>query len=355
MELVVFKNILYGELKPWQLANEATKFYRQNLTIEFQNPKESIQEYYTAFKELHSDKPGLFKADGLEVYLLQADTEIELNINAPLVEATLEAPLTTTQKFYHYLLKNETTRLTDRIFQCFNKDISDIDKKGIVQSAVKSIKDLLLKVGTDQTSLPDDDLTNYVIAQLISNLVRLLKETELLYPDYLQSVPSTKQEVFGELLNMPVLESIIDITTPLYHTAKAVLAGVDTYQLPKDSRFSFGFTGDADNLKTVIYSLNRQIELLKDETTADQFQAVLTSKNLQIGASQIHLNCETTQFSYIVGKLEHSFTNFNPTSIEQSNLFYSKKGNLLKRNNLYKNKNSYPKQQTEIDNILKQL
>lgn len=357
MELVVFKNILYGELKPWQLANDTTKFYRQNLTAEFQNPKKSIQEYYMAFKELHSDKPGLFKADGLEVYLLQADTEIELNINAPLVETSLEAPLTTTQKFYHYLLKNETTRLTDRLFECFNKDISDIDKKGIVQGAVKSIKDLLLKIGTDQTSLPDDELTNYVIAQLIASLVRLLKETELLYPDYLQSVPSTKQEIFGELLNMPVPESEIENTTPLYNTVKGILLGTDTYTFEKDSRVSFGFKGNKDNLKKVLIELQREIELLNiDETTTDQLFSVLTSNDLKIGAPQIHIACQSNLFNHTWRKLKPQFTNLGAKAISDTNLFYTLNGKPFTKSNLDKKVNEFSNPLIDtINRITKQL
>ena len=356
MELTIFKSIIYGDLKPWASDAVNEKFYRQNLSPKFIQPKQTINEYYRALKVIHKNKPNLFKEDGLEIYLLQADTEISHDILHPLVEIQLDEPTTATQRFYHYLLLNEATRLSDRVFKCVNKDIGEIQKKEIVQNVVKSCKDLLLRIGTDQDSFKQTDLTAYVIPQLITNVIRFLKETEKLYPQFLSELPSNKNELYGELLQQPIPDIEIDKTTPEFETANNILLGIDDYKFEKDTRFSFGFNGDETKLKSTLSALNIHVELLnEDKTTVEQLVSVLTSKDLKIGAPQIHLNCETTQFSYIVSKMEQHFSNFNPTTIEQSNLFYSKKGTDLKRNNLYKNKNNYPKEQGTIDDILRQL
>ena len=162
--------------------------------------------------------------------------------------------------------------------------------------------------------------------------------------------------IFSELLNTESPDYKIDETTPEFTTVKNILLDIDNFKLEKDARLSFGFSGVKENLKSILFLLQRDIELLnEDKTSTDDLLAIFTSKDLKIGAKQIHLFCETTQFSYIVSKLEQHFTNLNPTTIESSNLFYSKKGTPLKRNNLYKNKSKYTKENDTIDNIIKQL
>ena len=87
----------------------------------------------------------------------------------------------------------------------------------------------------------------------------------------------------------------------------------------------------------------------------DDLVSVLTSRDLKIGAAQIFIGCETLEFSYIVKKLELSFSNFNPTSIDSSNLFYSKKGNAIKKGSLYNANQREPYKKAEIDNIFNHL
>ena len=134
MELTIFNNIIYGDLKPWSSSAIDEKFYRQNLTKEFIKPTSTINSYYDVLKELHRDKPNLFKEDGLEVYIQQKDTDRKVEILNPLIKLDLKEPTSSTQKFYYYLLTNETTRLTNRIFKCVNKDIGEIQKKSIYSS-----------------------------------------------------------------------------------------------------------------------------------------------------------------------------------------------------------------------------
>ena len=356
MELIIFKSIIYGDLKPWASNAVNEKFYRQNLSPSFIKPTHSISEYYNALKELHKDKPNLFKEDGLEIYLVQPNTFISHEILYPLMEVSLEVPITSTQKFYHYLLYNETTRLTDRVFKCINKEIDEIQKKEIIQNVVKSCKDLLLRIGTDQESFPKTELTSYVIPQLISNVIRFLKETEKLYQQYVYDLPATINELFGELLQQPSPDINIEKTTPEFQTVSDILLGNDNYKSEKDTRFAFGFNGDKEKLKSVLTALNSRLELLnEDKTSVAELLIVLTSKDLKLGTPQIHLGCETTQFSYIISRLEQHFRNFNPSTVEKSNLFFSKNGTVLKRNNLYKNNNKFPKKQSNIDEIIRQL
>lgn len=356
MELTIFKSIIYGDLKPWASDAVNEKFYRQNRSAKFIKPTQTINEYYKALKEIHKNKPNLFKEDGLEIYLLQADTEISHDILHPLVEIQLAEPTTATQRFYHYLLLNEATRLSDRVFKCINKDIGEIQKKDIVQNVVKSCKDLLLRIGTDQDSFKQTDLTAYVIPQLITNVIRFLKETEKLYPQFLSELPSNKNELYGELLQQSIPDIEIDKPTPEFQTVNNILLGLDDYKFEKDTRFSFGFTGDTTKLKSVLSLLNRNIELLnEDKTTVDDLYAVFTSKDLKLGAPQIYLGCQTLEFAYIVKKLALSFSNLSETTIDDSNLFFSKKGSPISRGSLYNANQKQPYKKEDIDNIFSHL
>lgn len=356
MDLIIFKSIVYGELKPWASNAINEKFYRQNMFAGFMKPTHTINEYYKQLKELHKDKQSLFSNDGLEIYIAQPDTETHHEILHPLVEISLTEPITTTQKFYHYLLYNEATRLTDRVFKCMNKDIREIQKKEIIQNVVKSCKDLLFCIGTDQQYFEKTELTLYVVPQLITNTIRFLKETELLYPQYLSDLPSTKNELYGELLQLPIPETTIDKTTPAFQTVNNILLGIDNYKFEKDTRFSFGFNSDPIKLKSVLFLLNRDFDLLnEDKTSVEDLLSVLINKDLKLGAPQIYLGCETLEFAYIVKKLELSFSNFNPTSIDSSNLFFSKKGNEIKKGSLYNANQKEPYKKVEIDNIFNHL
>jgi hypothetical protein len=172
----------------------------------------------------------------------------------------------------------------------------------------------------------------------------------------LADLASTKHELFGELLKQPIPETNIEKTTPEFQTVHNIVLGIDNFKFEKSNRFSFGFNGKTDNLKSILFLLNRDIELLnEDKTTVDDLVSVLTSRDLKIGATQIYIGCETLEFSYIVKKLELSFSNFNPTSIDSSNLFYSKKGNAIKKGSLYNANQREPYKKAEIDNIFNHL
>jgi hypothetical protein len=356
MDLTIYNHILYGDLKPWHCTDQERKFYRQNLRPQFQKP-ESNSQFYSALKELLNTKSNLFVDDGLDIYQTIVATDRNTELTGPLVKVDLKNPTSPLERFYHYLIFNETTRISNRIYNTYTRDISDISKKGIVQDAVKSVKDLLLKIGTDKGNLPTDDLTTYVIDQLIANLVRLLKEVEYLFPDDLFSIASTKEEIFGELLQMEIPENDIAETTALFSTVKGTLLGVDSFKLDKDSRVSFGFKGNGENLKAVLYGLQKEIELLNiDKTTVDQLYTVLTSKDLTIGAPQVYINCQSNLFNHTWRKLKSEFTNLGAKSIADTNLFHTLNGKPFTKTNLDKKVNEYSNSLIEaINRITKQL
>ena len=70
---------------------------------------------------------------------------------------------------------------------------------------------------------------------------------------------------------------------------------------------------------------------------------------------KVYFGCETVQLRYIIDELKNYFNNLTPTALEKSELFYTKTNKLLKAQNLYSNKIESPKNQSTIDNIIKQM
>ena len=127
MELIIYNNILYGSLKPWHCNDSDNKYYRQRLTPSLMTP-EHPDDYFSALKNIHPDKTELYADDGWDVYQTVKQSDREYTINAPLVTTEHAAPLTSTQRFYHFLLSNETTRITNRVYNTYTREISEISK-----------------------------------------------------------------------------------------------------------------------------------------------------------------------------------------------------------------------------------
>src|SRR5690606_42121882 len=90
----------------------------------------------------------------------------------------------------------------------------------------------------------------YVLTVLKLSLVRLLMETELLYPSYLNTPSTTETEIFAEYLGEPVPSEeyykISDALSTIQEEATAYTA-----QEPEE-RFSFGFNEDVEKLKAAL-------------------------------------------------------------------------------------------------------
>ncbi len=120
------------------------------------------------------------------------------------------------------------------------------------------------------------------------------------------------------------------------------------------NRLSFKFTGDEEKLKAALKSLILQIDLLPDDRQINYLFDILTADDLSEFSEPIRINCETKQFGYLINALKICFLNLNPTTVESSKLFNSKKNTLLTATNLYLKGND-PKRSEIIDNILYKL
>ncbi|MBU2018516.1 MAG: hypothetical protein KJ941_02615, partial [Bacteroidetes bacterium] len=107
---------------------------------------------------------------------------------------------------------------------------------------------------------------------------------------------------------------------------------------------------DRQILISLINTLTNKIDFLNsDLTSAEQLADVFMAKDLSQELPPIYFGCETTQLRYILDKFIPFFTRLAYKNIEDSKLFYTKKGTLIKGQNLYASKIDAPKDYLEID------
>jgi len=99
----------------------------------------------------------------------------------------------------------------------------------------------------------------------------------------------------------------------------------------------------------LLTQLNLKIEFLREDSSPEYFIAVLTRKS----EKEIHLNIDNRNFHYLLTKIQEYFFNYSITAVAKTNKIYSKRGTLLKANNLINAKGDYPSLKNDIDEVFK--
>src|SRR5690554_5487779 len=199
--------------------------------------------------------------------------------------------------------------------------------------------------------IPEDlnDDTYYIINYLKVSIIRLYAELQEQYGQFsnstLYTIPEIAEKYFDDSnFNTDLIQKA--------HTPKEVTVKPTTKPQRK-TKTSFGYKNrDTAKLLSVLNQLQLKIDLLQNKNTVEELHKLLLAGDYTQINSKIYIECETTQFSYIVSKLKPFFLNFHPTSIERSEKFLSKTGTVFKANNLHKNRIDNPKGKDEIDNRL---
>ena len=99
----------------------------------------------------------------------------------------------------------------------------------------------------------------------------------------------------------------------------------------------------------IVKKINLEVEFLREDCTPEDFIDVLT------GASEkdIYLNIDNRNFHYLLTKIGEYFFNFSFTAVAKTNKIHSKRGTLLKANNLINAKGDYPSLKDSIDEVFK--
>lgn len=366
MELRIFNSILYGQLRPWLEKNRKEKFYGNRLTPQFIKPRDNINDYFEGLKSIVGSNNELVNSNPLDLYLAQTKTDIDADINNPLIEivgSSLE-PNSQTEWFYFSLIKNESTRTISNIFQALCRAIKEIDRSYIVNSYKNSIIELLKNTQSVSENLSEDDsISKRVILTLKENAIRMLTELQLLCENYFNTILANKYQIYQEYLKetpppedyYQVLDSqkIIQLQR---HITEAK-TGFKLQPVINPNAISFGFNGDKDKLKSVLSRLNVSVDLLKD-TSADYLYEVFVADDIDTNGDKIYLGLNTNEFRYIIDQIKPKFKNLKLSTIEKIGLFRSKDNpqNPLKARTLSSSKPTTDTQnKATIDSILKDL
>lgn len=155
----------------------------------------------------------------------------------------------------------------------------------------------------------------------------------------------------------------------LYFLLKQLYIFLESPQLPnteekqhakaeesKPIRKSFGFRGDVEILRNVLYELSDKVNLLHDKLALEALVSLMTTDDYRSEEHHIRLGCETVQFAYITGRLIPFFKQIKPIDIEESKAFFSKLNNkqILARD-IHGKQDADVKSREEIDKIISHL
>lgn len=355
MRLKIFEHILYSSLRPWKQDSLNERDYSNFLkTSGFTTPKNSINEFKTALNAVFP-KDGFTKDEDFDLYELNNDAD-RINIVSPLIHIELLKAQNTKCRFYFYLITNEVTRLSDLLYQLYSGPASQSDKTYVINNVLGQIKNLLKETSKEYQEGNHNQESIYILQILRLSLVRFLLEAENLFKDIIKSPLTTDEELHFDLLNEDVPEEQIYTLTNTLTSITSSFEEMENENLTPSNKLSFNFNGDKTRLLNVVTQLNNQIELLnEDVTTPQQMVDVLTARELNQTLPKIQFNTETKQVRYVIDKLSPSFSNLTLSLIANCNLFYSKKGTLIKYSNLSSSKHHNPKNKETIDQIFRSL
>jgi hypothetical protein len=97
----------------------------------------------------------------------------------------------------------------------------------------------------------------------------------------------------------------------------------------------------------LLTQLNLKVEFLREDCSPEDFIAVLKVASKK----EIHLNIDNRNFHYLLTKIKEYFFNFTITAVGKTNKIHSKRGTLLKENNLINAKCDYPSLKDSIDKV----
>lgn len=343
MELNILNSILHGELKPWKLDGNKSK-----PIIEAVRSAKSITAATNV--DLLSQLSFLLKDHPL---LLKHITEETKNNNTPLQTPhwKVELPNATTPitQYYLLLINVETLRIYNTFKQKAEKWTEEIDLKFRLGKLLNNTKVLALQASTElkerdfaSYSGESSDLTHYALYCLRQSLVALYMSIQEVYKPFVSS-PTTIEDFFMLDLQEPFVEDLFQ------HEEQEI-------DNTANKKFSFGFKGDKDALKTVLTQLTIKLDLVNEKLNkVDELLQLLTAKEIIPGAVVINIGCETVEFQYIAEGLKKVVKKFTPANIGKSKSFKSKNDTPISAQLLYSSNIEAPKRKEEIDNILKYL
>ncbi|NRB60397.1 MAG: hypothetical protein HRU50_10735 [Winogradskyella sp.] len=312
----------------------------------------------SVFSSLVSITNGLHRDNRQEKDFKYLLSDFKLNSKATdaIFKVNFKKPLNAKKEYYQKLIFNETESIVASFVKEFPENATTPENKYsftiLLNKFDKYLNDIAAYINKRGITVDLNNDDNYVINYLKISAIRIYTELQEQYGQYSESPQFTIQEIAEKYFNDIDFDASkiekVDISK------KATVKKTSNFKRKPKTLFGYK-NNDTSGLLKVLNDLQLRVDLLDNRTTVQQLYDLLIAKDFTEVNTQIYLQCETTQFSYIVDVLKPFFTGFNPTSIERSGKFITKAGTQLKANNLHKNKVHNPKEKEEIDNIIQQL
>lgn len=343
MELNVLNSIVHGELKPWKFDANNTKRIIESVRSAKSVTPFTNTDLLSQLSALLQDYPTLLN------HVISETKKDSATLQPLCWKAELPTATTPSTQYYLLLINAETLRIYNTFAQKAKKWTEEVDLKYQVGKLLNNIKVLAQQTSTELKerefdNVPDgtSNLVHFSLYCLKQSLIALYISIQEVYMPFVSS-PTTIEDFFMVDLQEAFEGDLFE------HEEQEI----DNTAIKK---FSFGFKGDKDALKTVLTQLTIKLDLVNEKhSKVDDLLQLLTAKEIVPGAVVIHIGCETVEFQYIAEGLKAVVKKFNPANIGKSKSFKSKNDTLIGAQLLYSSNIEAPKRKEEIDNILKYL
>ena len=261
------------------------------------------------FSSLVSITNGLHRDDRQEKDFKYLLSYFKLNqkANNAVFKVNFKKPLNAKKEYYQKLIFNKTENTVESFAKEFPKNATTPENKYsytiLLNKFDKYLNDIATYINKRgiTTDLNNDD--NYIINYLKVSVIRLYAELQEQYGQFSEKTKFSIAEIAEKYFN----DETFDVSLIEKNTTKKV-ATKKTSKAKAKPKTSFGYkSNDTSTLLTVLKQVNLKIDLLDNRTTVEQLHQFLLAKDFSNTESQIYLQCETTQFSYLVTKLKAIF------------------------------------------------
>ncbi len=270
-------------------------------------------------------------------------------------KVNFKRPLSSKKEYYFKLISNDTETELAALKSQFPKDATEPENKYnyTVQfnKFNKYLKDISNYIKKQSISNDLGNDTDYIINYLKASAIRLYIELQEQYGQFSDTALFSIQEIAEKYFNDTDFDTSIFVK--LEADKKEVV--IKPSKAKSKTKTSFGYLkDDSEWLSKILSRLQLSIDLLDAKTDVKDLHNLLVAKDFKGFQKKIYLDCKTTEFKYVVKRLQPNFKNMTPTLIESTGLFYTKLGKPLTAQNLY-TKSKAPLKKEIIDNIFKQI
>lgn len=308
IDLSIYQSILFYDLRPWLDSNKDDNRFRAKLTPNFKNPIQSSIDFDNAINKALIDYKSTLNE---EEYLFDfADDQVQFNgvvdeILYPLIEVIADEPTNNKATFYYYLIKNEATRLINKLYKFSYLKISESEKKNVFIVAIKGINSLILrteqqKIQVSKNGNHTQDPNNAFILHFLGiTLIRLHLEVKELFEKYVAGNVFDEAGIYSTILKktQPTVSHIKD-TVGLNHFK--VTAYINQPKHKKET-----------TLEWILYTL---------ETYAKYFETDTTSKEEAKRKKILLEDLQALENLYFLQHYKIKFENTNYTNLLDADL-----------------------------------